>query len=138
MRILAVRVRFGERESLGSLFAGNHVEGERDAPAGRGKLHRVGHQVHDDLLDLVHVGPHRIGILQAEGDQFDALGAGIEAEQVRDALERGDDVALRDLQLQFLVTDAIEIQELVHQREHPRRTALDDAHQLAVLTLYTF
>ena len=134
LRILAIRISFRERERRSSLVPRHDVEGQRHPAAGGREFHRVGHQVHHDLLDLVHIGPHREGILQPVGGEFDPLGTGIEPEQVRDAGERCYDVALGDLELQFLVADAVEIQELVHQGKHPGGTALDDAHQLPVLS----
>ena len=138
LRILAVRIGLGKLELPGRILARDDVEGECNATTRRRKLHRVGQEVHDDLLHLVHIGPHGEGVLQSVGLEFDALGAGVEAEQVRDALQRSDDVALGHLQLQFLVSDPVEVQQLVHEGQHPGGTALDDAHQLAVLALDAF
>ena len=113
--ILGVGIGLCELEGGGRFVPRDDVEGERDASARGRELHRVGQEVHHDLLHLVHIGPHREGVLEAVGLELDALGAGVELEQLRDALERGDDVALRGPQLEFLVADAVEVQELVHQ-----------------------
>ena len=133
--VLAVGVGIGQRELGCRRIPGYHVEAQRYLSSLGRELEGVGQQVHDHLLHLVCVHPHGEGILEAIGAELDTLRLGVVAEQVRDVLQRPHNIHLGHLHVQLAVADTVEVQQLVHQGQHPRGVAVDNVHQLAVLTL---
>ena len=121
---------------MGYVFPRKHIERQVHFSAGRRVFEGVGQQVHRDFLHLVDIGPHDERLFQPVGGKVDLLRSGIEAEQFHDALQGRDDVGLGHFQLKLAVADAVEIEQLVHQREHPRGVALDNADEFAVSPLY--
>ena len=114
--VLPVRIGRRKGETGGGLFPGDDVEREAHLTAGRGELEGVGEQVHHNFLHLVRIHPHSEGLFQAIGDKVDTLGFRVEAEQGGDVPERAGYIHLGHLHLQLLVADAVEVQQLVHQR----------------------
>ena len=98
------------------------------------ELHRVSHQIDQNLPQASGVAPHLRRYLGAyQTDQFQAFLLGFDREQLGRILQRRRQVEIHNLQLQFARLDLGEIQDVIDQRQQrfPAR-----AHNFRVMPLF--